>query len=133
MTLHTLDDRTLTAHHEATRLRKQLRRLSMTQHEVMADIMTNQNKAYHSGTLKSLLARGLVEAWKERTITPIGVFTVTRYRALPAVVHAWEDLYEHCSCGRWNNKECVCQNPATTRCSMRVNYGVYNRKTKRWE
>jgi hypothetical protein len=43
------------------------------------------------------------------------------------------DCWEECSCGWYADKEKPCGNPNTSRCSTKVKYGKYNRKTKRWE
>jgi hypothetical protein len=41
--------------------------------------------------------------------------------------------WEECSCGWTTEAGTVCSNPATRRCSTKVKYGVYNRRTRRWE
>lgn len=43
------------------------------------------------------------------------------------------DCWEKCSCGWSALKGEPCRNPATTRCSTKVKYGKYNRKTRRYE
>lgn len=43
------------------------------------------------------------------------------------------DCWERCSCGWSAEKGKPCRNPDTTRCSSKVKYGTYNRKTKRYE
>ena len=43
------------------------------------------------------------------------------------------DCWERCSCGWMAEKGTPCGNPKTGRCSTKVKYGKYNRKTKRWE
>lgn len=43
------------------------------------------------------------------------------------------DCWEQCSCGRIADKGKPCNNPETGRCSTKVRYGKYNRKTKRYE
>ncbi len=43
------------------------------------------------------------------------------------------DCWEQCSCGWTAEKGMPCRNPRTARCSTKVKYGKYNRKTKRYE
>lgn len=43
------------------------------------------------------------------------------------------DCHERCSCGWFADKGQPCGNPNTARCSTKVKYGVYNRRTKRYE
>ena len=43
------------------------------------------------------------------------------------------DCWERCSCGWTNRPGEFCRNPNTLRCSAKVNYGRYNRKTRRYE
>lgn len=43
------------------------------------------------------------------------------------------DCNERCSCGWIADKGQPCRNPATARCSTKVKYGKYNRKTRRYE
>lgn len=43
------------------------------------------------------------------------------------------DCFEQCSCGWITDAGKPCDNPETTRCSTKVKYGTYNRKTKRYE
>lgn len=43
------------------------------------------------------------------------------------------DCWEWCSCGWYAEKGKPCRNPETRRCSTKVKYGAYNRKTKRYE
>lgn len=43
------------------------------------------------------------------------------------------DCYEKCSCGWIAESGKPCRNPETARCSTKVKYGKYNRKTKRHE
>lgn len=43
------------------------------------------------------------------------------------------DCWEKCSCGWFARKGNPCRNPHTTRCSTKVKYGKYNRRTKSYE
>ena len=43
------------------------------------------------------------------------------------------DCWEKCSCGWWAERGEPCRNPDTARCSTKVKYGKYNRKTRRYE
>lgn len=43
------------------------------------------------------------------------------------------DCWETCSCWITNLRGEFCRNPETTRCSSKLKYGKYNRKTKRYE
>jgi hypothetical protein len=42
------------------------------------------------------------------------------------------DCWEVCSCGWSNNRGIFCSNPNTKSCSMKMKYGLYDRKQKRW-
>ena len=41
--------------------------------------------------------------------------------------------WEKCSCGWRNSPGEFCRNPETQRCSSKMKYGVYNRRTKQRE
>ena len=43
------------------------------------------------------------------------------------------DCWEKCSCGWFARKGEPCNNSVTTRCSTKLKYGKYNRRTKRYE
>ena len=43
------------------------------------------------------------------------------------------DCFERCSCGWFADKGKPCGNTETARCSTKVKYGKYNRRTKRYE
>lgn len=43
------------------------------------------------------------------------------------------DCWERCSCGWFAEKGKPCRNPNTARCTTKLKYGQYNRKTKRYE
>jgi hypothetical protein len=43
------------------------------------------------------------------------------------------DCWENCSCGYAAEKGKPCSNPRTAKCSTKVKYGQYNRRTKRYE
>lgn len=43
------------------------------------------------------------------------------------------DCYAKCSCGYLHEKGKPCANPETRRCSSKVQFGKYNRRTKRYE
>jgi hypothetical protein len=43
------------------------------------------------------------------------------------------DCWEKCSCGWTTEVGQPCRNADTSRCSTKVKYGKYNRKTKRYE
>lgn len=43
------------------------------------------------------------------------------------------DCWTKCSCGWWARKGTPCRNPVTTRCFTKVQFGKYNRRTKRYE
>jgi hypothetical protein len=43
------------------------------------------------------------------------------------------ECWEKCTCGWFADAGKPCRNPETGRCSTKVKYGKYNRKTKRYE
>jgi hypothetical protein len=43
------------------------------------------------------------------------------------------DCWVRCSCGWSARRGEPCRNPETARCSTKVKYGRYNRRTKRYE
>jgi hypothetical protein len=43
------------------------------------------------------------------------------------------DCWERCSCGWHALRGEMCRNPETIRCSTKLKYGVYNRRTRRYE
>lgn len=43
------------------------------------------------------------------------------------------DCWEFCTCGYIIEKGKICHNPNTRGCSLKVKYGKYNKKTKRYE
>jgi hypothetical protein len=43
------------------------------------------------------------------------------------------DCWEKCSCGWTAEKGQMCRNPDTIRCSTKLKYGTWNRKTRRYE
>ncbi len=43
------------------------------------------------------------------------------------------DCWERCSCGWYARRGMLCKNPETQRCSLKLKYGKWNRRTLRYE
>jgi len=82
-------------------------------------------------TLRKLAEKGIAEQRERRTpFPPFGFATVKGWGLTKKFL---DDNFERCSCGWFATKGQPCDNPEMSRCSTKVKYGKYNRKTKRYE
>lgn len=81
--------------------------------------------------LRKLAEKGIAEQREHRTpFPPFGFATMKGWGLTKKFL---DDNFERCSCGWFAAKGQPCDNPEMSRCSTKVKYGKYNRKTKRYE
>jgi hypothetical protein len=81
--------------------------------------------------LRKFAEHGIVEQIEKKV--PFGNFGYTTCKGWRLTQKFLNDNFERCSCGIFAAKGQPCSNPDTKRCSTKVIYGKYNRRTKRYE
>ena len=81
--------------------------------------------------LRKLAEKGIAEPREHKT--PFPPFGFSIFKGWGLTKKFLDDNFERCSCGWFAAKGQPCDNPEMSRCSTKIKYGKYNRKTKRYE
>jgi hypothetical protein len=110
-----------------------IKRLPRKQRDALGQVCSDRDGGLHPQTLEALKRKGFIRSFKQTLGGHRFAVEITRYVAPANVIVEWRKFYERCSCGVIAERGKVCGNPETSRCTSRVRYGTYNRKSKRYE
>ena len=109
----------------------------MTKDEIIARLLYAEKQdipIYQGGglpILRKLAEKGIAEQREYKvSVSHFGTMTVKGWGLTKKFL---DDNFERCSCGWFAAKGEPCDNPEMSRCSTKIKYGKYNRKTKRYE